>query len=818
MLRGFNRFSVVKVTALALLLSGLSGITLAGPAMAAGSWAAWAGSTPGGASGLSNIGNALAIDGSTVYVGTGPTNSACGTSRGEICKWDGTQWTTIGAAASSTNAVDTLLIRPGTHDLYAAGAFDVLNGVPGTARIAMYNGTTWAPLPAMSGTDLSTCANAQSGALFNDVTAMAFDPSGRYLAVSFTTAASICLLDLNTNTWSFVGRTISGSAYSLQMPSASVIYAGGSFATGIQDGNNWNVPIANTTYLAAATLSGGVWVWSALGGGAQSTVRTVLATDVNTAYFGGDFSAVKNAAGSNVANTGYAAKWDGTQWVALGTGPNAQVYDLEASGNTLYAAGNMSGYATSFDGTAWSALGFGLRNGKAVDLAVNGAGEIVATGEFLQYWNDAGHTVDTAASYIATWSPPVTAPGTPTGVTGVPGDGQVVVSWTAPTSDGGATITTYTVTASSGQTCTANGSPAATTCTVTGLTNGTPVTFTVTATNSAGPSSASSASTAITPVPSGGGSSGGGGAVPTPEVVSTPSPTPTAPVGTSVPTADPLAPLTIPDNPAVGAKGGALAEGGSMLLVGGRQTPLTVQADKPVDATGLNLASPGFSMWIAGRGDINDPLGLTPKSALILQSEQGAQTRAKKIKPYAELKGTGFKPNSEVQVWLLPKTYVGTVPIDGEGNFSGSIDIPKLLALGGNTLQVNGFTPDGVVRSVSLGINVIARQLGAKRTTAVTYFSANSSQLAYAAKRSLDAFVRGVPKTAKGVTVNVTGFVQPTSFVGNDKSLSSARAKAVSSYLRAKGLKGSYAISGKGRALQAGAAARRAVSVVAYWR
>lgn len=393
-----------------------------------------------------------------------------------------------------------------------------------------------------------------------------------------------------------------------------------------------------------------------------------------------------------------------------------------------------------------------------------------------------------------------------------------MVSWTAPTSDGGATITTHTVTASTGQTCTSNGSPAATTCTVTGLTNGTPVTFTVTATNSAGPGSASSASTAVTPVASGGGSTGGGGAEPTPEAVSTPAPTPTASVATTAPAADPLAPLTIPDNPAVGAKGGALAEGGSMLLVGGQQTPITVQADKPVDATGLNLTSPGFTMWIAGRGDINDPLGLTPKSALILQSEQGAQTRAKKIKPYAELKGTGFKANSEVQVWLLPRTFIGTVSIDGEGNFAGSIDIPKLLALGGNTLQANGFTPDGVVRSVSLGINVIARQLGAKRTTAVTYFSANSSQLTNAAKRSLDAFVRGVPKAAKGVRVSVTGFVQPTMFTGNDRALSGARAKAVASYLRARGLAGVYAVSGKGRALQQGAPARRVVSVVAFWR
>jgi hypothetical protein len=82
------------------------------------------------------------------------------------------------------------------------------------------------------------------------------------------------------------------------------------------------------------------------------------------------------------------------------------------------------------------------------------------------------------------------APAVPSAVQGTRGDGQVTVSWTAP-SDNNEPITGYTVTAEpGGETCTAT---SAVSCVVSGLTNGTSYAFTVTATNTMGTGSASSA-------------------------------------------------------------------------------------------------------------------------------------------------------------------------------------------------------------------------------------------------------------------------------------------------------------------------------------
>jgi hypothetical protein len=91
----------------------------------------------------------------------------------------------------------------------------------------------------------------------------------------------------------------------------------------------------------------------------------------------------------------------------------------------------------------------------------------------------------------------ITTPGAPTITSTISGNSAVTVSWTAPANNGGSPITGYTVTSSPGNfTCTTTG---ATSCNVTGLTNGTAYTFTVTATNAAGTGPASAPGGPATP-------------------------------------------------------------------------------------------------------------------------------------------------------------------------------------------------------------------------------------------------------------------------------------------------------------------------------
>ena len=88
-----------------------------------------------------------------------------------------------------------------------------------------------------------------------------------------------------------------------------------------------------------------------------------------------------------------------------------------------------------------------------------------------------------------------TVPTSPLSATATASNGSATITWSAPQSSGGADIASYLVTASTGQTCTT----ANLTCTITGLTNGTAVTFTVRALNTIGTGSASTATASVTP-------------------------------------------------------------------------------------------------------------------------------------------------------------------------------------------------------------------------------------------------------------------------------------------------------------------------------
>jgi hypothetical protein len=92
-----------------------------------------------------------------------------------------------------------------------------------------------------------------------------------------------------------------------------------------------------------------------------------------------------------------------------------------------------------------------------------------------------------------------TVPDAPTSVVASSGVASATVSWTAPASNGGSPILSYTVTSSPGGVTATTSDGATTMAMVSGLTNDTTYTFVVTATNAIGTSAPSASSNAVTP-------------------------------------------------------------------------------------------------------------------------------------------------------------------------------------------------------------------------------------------------------------------------------------------------------------------------------
>jgi hypothetical protein len=212
--------------------------------------------------------------------------------------------------------------------------------------------------------------------------------------------------------------------------------------TGTHIGNLWT---ASGTKLASATFTN-----ETASGWQQVNFATPVSITANTVYVASYFAPAGHYAG------------DGSYFAASGVDnvPLHALKDGVSGGDGVYKYGTASGFPN---------LTFNSEN----------------------YWVD-----------VVFSTGPATAPAAPTGVTATAGAGSAQVSWTAP-SDGGSPITSYTVTPFIGATAqtptTVTGSPPAPSTTVSGLTNGTAYTFTVSATNAVGTGPVSAASNSVTP-------------------------------------------------------------------------------------------------------------------------------------------------------------------------------------------------------------------------------------------------------------------------------------------------------------------------------
>jgi uncharacterized repeat protein (TIGR02543 family) len=301
---------------------------------------------------------------------------------------------------------------------------------------------------------------------------------------------------------------------------------------GVSVSNTESVVMGYSTTLPTPSRANFVfdgWYTAATGGskignaGASYTPgqsRTLYARWIQSSLYGiapGNLSRIGTLTANDIVSSSYNGTL-GSNGVAV-TLPNASlpagtVVSLDLITDTSYAQSLLSGtnsYILSI-AVSWLALDETVPNtnaGKSVQMTITNpsikAGALVFSIQTGQVVLLGRASVDGSVTVNLTSDPSVyvvaTVPNAPQTVVATPTTSSAVITWTAPSDNGGETITGYTVTLNTGATCTTT----LLTCTFNSLTPGTSYTATVIATNSVGNStSATSTFTALAPSAGGG--------------------------------------------------------------------------------------------------------------------------------------------------------------------------------------------------------------------------------------------------------------------------------------------------------------------------
>ena len=153
-----------------------------------------------------------------------------------------------------------------------------------------------------------------------------------------------------------------------------------------------------------------------------------------------------------------------------------------------------------------------------------------------------------------------------------------------------------------------------------------------------------------------------------------------------------LSPIAFTTNDAAEPVLPELAPLESAALVNG--TPVPVQLIPTETADGYVLKGEGFEVVLAATSKSGEPLKLDESGNIILNDER-----------VAKFSGSGFAPGSIIKVWLFSEpTELREVIADANGEFSGEAAVPADAPMGEHTIQLNGITQNGELRSVAMGV------------------------------------------------------------------------------------------------------------------
>ncbi|KAF0142115.1 MAG: hypothetical protein FD122_952 [Stygiobacter sp.] len=321
-------------------------------------------------SGLGGGVTCLATDGLNLYAGGYFLTTGNNQTVNHIAKWNGQSWSPlVGSNGDVGVNGNVFAIAVSGNKVYVGGEFSSAGGVTANS-IAMWDGISWSSLTSTNG------VNGVSSSVNPKVLSLAVSGNELYVGGLFASAGGITANNIakwNGSNWSAVGNGFDNAVTSLAVIGTD-IFAGGFFE---HSGNLLINKIAKWNGTNWLSLNNGVDnnVWNIM----NLAWVHAMATEGNQIYAGGTFEVADGLWANNIA------KWNGSSWSALGLGSggvDSDVMALAFMGGNLYTGGNFTNTnpanpsasvsanrIAKWDGSNWSALGSGMFGNSGCSVA-----------------------------------------------------------------------------------------------------------------------------------------------------------------------------------------------------------------------------------------------------------------------------------------------------------------------------------------------------------------------------------------------------------------------------------------------------------------
>jgi hypothetical protein len=404
-----------------------------------------------------------------------------------------TAWTYTHSSSGAANDIPRAACLASDGNLIVAGmATEATSGLPRLRAAKINSGT---------GTAIWTYNHTSTSDAFD----VAADTSGSVFAVGTKGADALVtkLSSAGALTWeqSLTGTGPSHWRAAAVLTTGDVVVAGG-----VREAAG-----AGNFFVARYPAAGGAATWSrSINGtaGQDDYAHDVAADASNNIYAVG---MIRQSTGGQQAHAVRLAPANGTvTWSATrdGSGSAAEATDaffaVKLFGTDILAAGTKANSSADIVISRFASADGAFQDDTIFNGASSNADTLLSSrllavnGTDFAIGGDSENATPSADGVVRLYAnASLSVPGAPTIGTATAGNATASVAFTAPASNGGSPITSYTVTSNPGGiTATGPASPIS----VTGLTNGTAYTFTVTATNAVGTGAASAPSNAVTPV------------------------------------------------------------------------------------------------------------------------------------------------------------------------------------------------------------------------------------------------------------------------------------------------------------------------------